>query len=103
MNVHPIDPGKLAALLEVRDLIAGNDGKTQARRVLEFLSRGYMLNTFEASRFLDVYYCPARILELRNDGHNIITHWATVQTESGKLHRVGNYLLVRDGEVQHAA
>ena len=70
---------------------------------MEFLSRGYMLNTFEASRFLDVYYGPARILELRNDGHNIITHWATVQTESGKLHRVGNYLLVRDGEVQHAA
>ena len=79
------------------------DSVIQARRVLEFLSRDYMLNTFEASRFLDVYYCPARILELRNDGHNIITHWVTVQTEAGKLHRVGNYLLVREGQAQHAA
>ena len=99
---HDMLPDKLAALIEVRELISGNDGKTQCRRVLEFLSRGFMLNTFEASRYLDVYYCPARILELRHDGHVIITHWATVQTEAGKLHRVGNYVLVR-GELQHAA
>lgn len=100
MSNH-IAPAKFAALLEVRDLIAGNDGKTQCLRVLEFLSRGYMLNTFEASRYLDVYHCPARIKELRDDGHHIITHWVIVETEANKPHRVGNYLLVR--EVQHAA
>ena len=60
-----------------------------------------MLSTFEASRHLDVYHCPARILQLRAEGHNIITHWVTVTTEAGKPHRVGNYMLVR--EVRHAA
>lgn len=97
---HHIPPDKLAALLEVRDSLPGNDAKTQCQRVLAILHRGYMLSTFEASRYLDVYYCPARVKELRDGGYNIITHWVTVETESGQLHRVGNYLLVR--EVQHA-
>lgn len=97
-----IPPDKLAALIEVRELFPAGDGNTQCSRVLAFLERGHMLNTFEASRHLDVYHCPARVLQLRAAGHNIITHWVTVQTEAGKLHRVGNYMLVR-GEVEHAA
>ncbi|OGB04934.1 MAG: hypothetical protein A3E25_13635 [Burkholderiales bacterium RIFCSPHIGHO2_12_FULL_69_20] len=99
---NPISPDKMAALIEVRDLFPGLDSKSQCSRVLEFLQRGFMLSTFEGSRHLDVYHCPARILQLRAAGHNIITHWVTVETESGNPHRVGNYLLMR-GEVQHAA
>ena len=98
----PIPTDKMAALIEVRELFPGLDAKSQCNRVLEFLQRGFMLSTFEASRYLDVYYSPARIMELRTAGHNIITHWVNVQTEAGQLHRVGNYLLVR-GEAQHAA
>jgi len=97
-----IPPDKLAALIEVRELFPAGDGKAQCSRVLAFLERGFSLNTFEASRYLDVYHSPARVLQLRAAGHNIITHWVTVQTEAGKLHRVGNYMLVR-GEVKHAA
>ena len=100
--VNNIPTDKLAALIEVRELFPSGDGKTQCSRVLAFLERGYLLNTFEASRHLDVYHCPARVLQLREAGHNIITQWVTVQTEAGKLHRVGNYMLVR-GEVKHAA
>lgn len=96
-----IDPHKLAVLIEVRNMFIGSDGNTQCRRVLEVLQRGYSLSTFEASRYLDVYYSPARILQLRADGHNIITQWVTVYTEAGRPHRVGNYLLVR--EQRHAA
>ena len=99
---HHIQPDKLAALIAVRELFPSGDGNTQSSRVLTFLERGFMLNTFEASRYLDVYHCPARVLQLRAAGHNIITHWVTVQTEAGKLHRVGNYVLVR-GEVKNAA
>ena len=86
---------KLTALTEVREMFNSNDGNSQCRRILEFLQRGYMLNTFEASRHLDVYHCPARIRQLRAAGHNIVTHWIKVVTEAGKPHRVGNYLLVR--------
>jgi hypothetical protein len=60
----------------------------------------YSINTFEAMRYLDVYHCPARILQLRKQGHNIITHWQTVVTEAGERHRVGLYVL-NSGAGQH--
>lgn len=97
----PIHPDKLAALIEAAHLFPGNDAKAQCNRIFYVLALGFMLSTFEASRHLDVYYTPARILELRAQGHNIITHWVTVTTEASKPHRVGNYLLQRG--VQHAA
>jgi len=102
MSSSAIPNDKMAALIAIRDLFPGLDAKTQCNRVLDFLGRGYMLSTFEGSRYLDVYHLPARIMELRNAGHNIITHWTMVETEAGKLHRVGNYMLVR-GEARHAA
>lgn len=95
------DTHKLAVLAEVREMFKGNEAGAQRRRVQEVLERGFTLNTFEASRHLDVYYCPARIKELRDDGLNIVTHWVRVLTEAGVSHRIGQYLLVRG--VSHAA
>ena len=85
-------PEKKAALEAIRDDFKGTASHSQASRLLEALSR-YSITTFEAMRYLDVYHCPARILQLRKRGHNIITHWQTVITESGERHRVGLYLL----------
>ena len=85
-------PEKKAALEAIRDQFKGTDSRSQAARLLEALSR-YPITTFEAMRYLDVYYCPARILELRRQGHNIITHWQTVVTEANERHRAGMYLL----------
>lgn len=85
-------PEKKAALEAIRDDLKGTANHSQAARLLEALSR-YSITTFEAMRYLDVYHCPARILQLRKRGHNIITHWQTVITESGERHRVGLYLL----------
>jgi hypothetical protein len=44
-------------------------------------------------RYLDVYHCPARVLQLRKQGWKIATHWQTVITEAGEKHRVGLYAL----------
>lgn len=96
-----MDAHKLAVLTEVRQMFKGNEAGTQRRRVQEVLERGFTLNTFEASRHLDVYHCPARIKELRNAGLNIVTHWVRVLTEAGVSHRIGQYLLVRGAS--HAA
>jgi hypothetical protein len=52
----------------------------------------FSVTTFEAMRYLDVYHCPARILQLRKAGHRITTHWQTVVTEAGEKHRVGLYM-----------
>ena len=85
-------PEKKAALKAIRDEFKGTASHSQAARLLEALSR-FSVTTYEAMRYLDVYHCPARILQLRKRGHKIVTHWQTVITEAGERHRVGLYLL----------
>ena len=88
------DPIKQAALIEIRDHAKGTESSAQCDRLLTALHR-FPVTTFEAMRFLDVYHVPARVLQLRKRGHEIDTHWLTVQTESGDKHRVGLYALKR--------
>ena len=84
-------PEKKAALEAIRAEFKGAATNTQCARLLEALAR-FPASTFEAMRYLDVYHCPARILQLRKAGHRIVTHWQTVVTESGENHRVGLYM-----------
>lgn len=91
-------PEKKAALEAIRVQFIGTAGSTQAARLLEALSR-FSITTFEAMRYLDVYDCPARILQLRKQGHKIATHWRTVLTEAGERHRVGLYAM--ESEASH--
>ena len=83
---------KIAALEMIRSEFKGTASRSQRARLLEALSR-YSVTTFEAMRYLDVYHCPARILQLRKLGYRITTHWQTVETEGGDKHRVGLYVL----------
>ncbi len=87
---------KVAMLQSIAGQFKGTDCGSQSARLLEALSR-YPLNTFEASRYLDVYHPAARILQLRKQGHRISTHWQTVVTEIGRKHRVGLYVLEAGG------
>ena len=89
-------PEKKMALEAIRAQFKGTDGYSQSARLLEALGR-YAITTFEAMRYLDVYHCPARILQLRKQGHKIVTHWQTVITEAGVKHRVGLYMLQSGG------
>ena len=83
---------KRAALEAIRAQSKGTASRAQADRLLEALGR-FAVTTFEAMRYLDVYHCPARILQLRKQGYKITTHWQTVITEAGEKHRVGLYVL----------
>jgi hypothetical protein len=85
-------PEKKVALEMIRSQFKGTASRSQAARLLEALSR-FPVTTFEAMRYLDVYHCPARVLQLRKAGWRIVTHWQTVITEAGTKHRVGLYLL----------
>lgn len=89
-------PEKKAALEAIRAQSKGTESKAQAYRLLEAL-RSYAVTTFEAMRYLDVYHCPARVLQLRKMGYKITTHWQTVITEAGEKHRVGLYVLESGG------
>jgi hypothetical protein len=83
---------KKAALEAIRAQSKGTASAAQSKRLLEALGR-YAVTTFEAMRYLDVYHCPARVLQLRKQGYKIATHWQTVVTEAGEKHRVGLYVL----------
>lgn len=96
------DPQKEAALVEIRDQLAGVESAAQCNRLLSALQR-FPITSFEAMRFLDVYHVPARVLQLRQQGHAINTHWRTVQTEAGATHRVGLYVLQRGASPAAAA
>jgi hypothetical protein len=86
-------PEKKAALEAIREEFKGTDGPTQRTRLLEALKRLWAVSTYEARLYLDIYYPPARIMELRNDGYSIRTDWMTVTTEAGIDHRIGLYVL----------
>lgn len=92
---------KKAALEAIRDESKGTESKAQADRLLTALRR-YAVTTFEAMRFLDVYHCPARVLQLRKRGYQITTHWQTVVTEAGEKHRVGMYVLASGAQNETA-
>ncbi len=51
------------------------------------------LSTLQARTELDIMHPAARVKELRERGHNIVTHWVT--SDSGKAqHRVASYVLL---------
>lgn len=86
---------RIAALHAIRDRHPGHSAATGAARLLEALQTMGHVTTYEGSRYLDLYDPRARKLNLVKAGHRIITTWRTVHTESGQLHRVGVYSLVR--------
>lgn len=85
---------KRDALLAIRDAHAGNAGAAQEQRLLAALEK-FPVSSLEASRLLDCYHPPARILNLRKRGHEILTSRVRQLTESGKAHCIGVYHLVR--------
>lgn len=90
----PINPDRLAVFSEILNEHTGNSCTSQRQRFKAALLKLGSVLTFELSRFLDIYYPPARKFELLHDENmDIILTWAWVETESGERHRVGNYVL----------
>lgn len=88
---------RIETLRSVRDANKGLSASTQRDRLLCALRELDHVTTFEASRYLDLYDPRARKLELVRHGHDIMTVWRHITTESGDKHRVGVYMLVRGG------
>ena len=94
MGRTPTTPDhKREALASILAAHPGNTCIVQCARIRAALSR-FSLTTFEAMRYLDCYDPRARVMQLRNTGERIDTHWQKIATESGRLHRVGLYVLV---------
>lgn len=84
---------RIAALHRIRDLTTGLEASAQRDRLLCALQALGHVTTFEASRYLDIYDPRARKMELVKRGHDVVTVWRSVPTESGATHRIGVYML----------
>jgi hypothetical protein len=96
MTAHQSE--RIAALLAIRERHPGTSGKAQRECLLDALHTLGSVLTFEASRLLGCYHPPARAMELRRNGTNIITTMEPVTTEDGEVHQVGRYSLVREAQ-----
>ena len=72
-----------------------NSSKHQCIKLLDWLFERGSITSSEAREKLDVYYPPARIFELRNDGYLIQTVWDIWISEHGIKHRIARYVLMR--------
>ncbi len=73
----------------------------QRARLLAALRKG-PVTTLEARREPDILHPAMRVLELREQGHDIQTVWTRQETYGGVRHRVARYVLNRKGG-QHDA
>ncbi|MGZ8173618.1 MULTISPECIES: helix-turn-helix domain-containing protein [Methylobacter] len=64
----------------------------QRARLLSWLQTD-TITTLQARQELDILHPAMRIKELRDRGHEIITHWTTADTGKAK-HRVARYVLL---------
>jgi len=70
------------------------NAQCQKKRLLDYLKNNSAgMTTLECVKELDVLRPGARICELRQDGHNIITHWTIAHTPLGR-HKIARYVLL---------
>ncbi len=68
----------------------------QRTRILQHLHHFGAITTLEARSLLDVLHPAMRVLELRQQGHQITTTWTRELTDCGRKHRVALYVLVTE-------
>ena len=89
-----ISPERLAVFSEILNEHKGINSASQRQRFKAALLKLGSVLTFELSRFLDIYYPPARKFELVHDEDwDIFLTWERFETESGEIHRIGRYIL----------
>jgi predicted ArsR family transcriptional regulator len=71
-----------------------NSAASQRARILAWLLTGGPLSTLQARQILDCFHPAARIQELREAGHNIVTEWTTEEAQRGRPHRIARYVLL---------
>ena len=72
-----------------------NSAANQRSKLLAYLQAHGSITTSEARQLLDIYYPPARVFELKQEGYFIETLWQTWVSEYGAKHRKGRYVLTR--------
>jgi len=72
-----------------------SETKTQRQRILRYLQTHRAMTTHEARTELDIFHPGARIQELRVQGHDIVTHRRSIETDKGSHKAVAEYVLMK--------
>lgn len=79
-----------------------NSLAAQRQRLLDWLRVHGMIDTITARRELDILGVAPRVHELRHRfGHQIDLVWVLQQTDCGRVHRVGQYVLRPESGAHH--
>lgn len=76
---------------------------TQRAQILDYLQRYGSATTLQIRDELHILSPAPRILELRAQGHKIITHWGNGTTPDNKVHRIARYVLLSEIHVDDVA
>lgn len=82
-----------------------NDAAEQCRRLLKALidAGPAGITSHYANIELGIYHPPARIKQLRNIGHHIVTEWESVETDIYQPRQVAKYVLISLVHGEHIA
>ena len=69
---------------------------TQNKDLLNYFKKHTSITQRKASRALGIDRLSARVFELRNSGHRIITNTITVRNRKGRKSRVAEYIYLGD-------
>ena len=72
-----------------------HNAESQRLKLLDYLIRYKRITTVTARQELDVMHPAARIQELRERGHNIMTYRRMVDTGKGRHDGVAEYVLLK--------
>jgi hypothetical protein len=78
-----------------------NSAFNQCLKLLDYLLEHGSITSAEAREKLDIYYPPARIFTLRQNGYLINTVWDNWTSEHGIKHRIARYVLTQKQPVEH--
>lgn len=73
-----------------------NENRTQAERVLAYMTDHGSVTQFEALKDLGVMRLASRISELRKNGHEIASQMVKVENRYGETCRVKRYSLKKE-------
>jgi hypothetical protein len=71
----------------------GDEGMTQKERILDYLREGRTLTRLNSWSELGIIEAPARISELRAEGHEIHTKMVVVRNRYGEAVKVAHWYL----------
>ena len=72
-----------------------NNVRAQRLRIIEWFKRNKSLTTHQDREILGVIHPAGRIMELRQRGYDIMTHWTWEANAQGRTHRVAKYVLMK--------